>query len=53
VTKLRNGTGVPALTSSTVIDDGQRDVLFGNNSLDFYFLGLNDLSDQGDVEENN
>lgn len=53
VTKLRNGTGVPALTSSTVIDDGQRDVLFGNSSLDFYFLGLNDLSDQGDDEENN
>ena len=36
-----------------VIDDGQRDVLFGNSSLDFYFLGLNDLSDQGDDEENN
>jgi 2',3'-cyclic-nucleotide 2'-phosphodiesterase (5'-nucleotidase family) len=53
VTKLRNGTGVPVLNGSTVSDDGKRDVLFGNNSLDYFFLSLNDISDRGDDEEEN
>lgn len=53
VTKLRNGTGVPVLNGSTVSDDGKRDVLFGNNSLDYFFLSLTDISDRGDDEEEN
>lgn len=44
IDKLRNGTdGLPILDAMTVVDDGQRDKLFGRSGLDWFFAGPADL----------
>jgi uncharacterized protein (TIGR03118 family) len=45
IDKLRNGTGVPALNSSTVVDDGVADGLFGGAGQDWFFKGAHDITD--------
>jgi Ca2+-binding RTX toxin-like protein len=46
INKLRNGTGgMPALNSSTVIDDGLKDSLFGGPGQDWFFKGPKDIAD--------
>ena len=45
INKLRNGTGVAALNSSTVIDDGVADGLFGGAGQDWFFKGPHDIAD--------
>jgi hypothetical protein len=43
VAAIRAGTGgVPALNSTTVIDDGVRDDLFSGFGPDWLFVGTND-----------
>jgi uncharacterized protein (TIGR03118 family) len=44
VDKLRNGTGgLPKLDTTTVTDDGLRDLLLGGFGLDWFFSGVSDL----------
>ena len=46
IDKLTNGTGgVPILNSTTVIDDGLADRLFGGPGQDWFFKGPHDLAD--------
>jgi uncharacterized protein (TIGR03118 family) len=46
IDKLTNGTGgLPALNSSTVIDDGVADGLFGGPGQDWFFKGPHDIAD--------
>jgi uncharacterized protein (TIGR03118 family) len=46
IDKLTNGTGgLPALNSSTVVDDGVADQLFGGPGQDWFFKGLHDITD--------
>ena len=46
VDKLRNGTGgLPALNSTTVLDDGVADHLFGGFGQDWFFKGPHDVAD--------
>jgi uncharacterized protein (TIGR03118 family) len=43
IDKLRNGTnGLPTLDSTTVLDDGARDMLQGGPGLDWFFAGIDD-----------
>jgi TIGR03118 family protein len=42
VAKLRAGTGVPKLDATTVIDDGDRDILHGGPGLDWFLAGPDD-----------
>ena len=42
VTALRSGNGVPQLDSTTVVDDGARDTLFGGPGLDWFFSTMPD-----------
>lgn len=43
VNNLRTGNKVPQLNSTTVHDDGERDVLLGGDGLDWFFGGINDV----------
>ncbi|MCI0456185.1 MAG: TIGR03118 family protein [Gemmataceae bacterium] len=43
VMDLKAGTGAPKLDSTTVLDDGARDVLFGGRGLDWFFATLPDV----------
>jgi Ca2+-binding RTX toxin-like protein len=46
IDKLRNGTGgLPALNSTTVVDDGVTDFLFGGAGQDWFFKGTHDFAD--------
>jgi Ca2+-binding RTX toxin-like protein len=46
IDKLRNGTGgLPALNSTTVLDDGVADHLFGGFGQDWFFKGPHDVAD--------
>jgi len=46
IDKLTNGTGgLPALNSTTVIDDGVTDRLFGGPGQDWFFKGAHDVAD--------
>jgi Ca2+-binding RTX toxin-like protein len=46
IDKLTNGTGgLPALNSTTVIDDGVTDHLFGGPGQDWFFKGAHDITD--------
>ncbi len=40
---LKAGPGAPKLDSTTVSDDGARDVLFGGPGLDWFFATLPDV----------
>jgi uncharacterized protein (TIGR03118 family) len=55
IDKLRNGTGgLPKLDTTTVVDDGAVDTLFGNQGLDWFFTGLGDqLPDRLSAEQVN
>jgi uncharacterized protein (TIGR03118 family) len=43
IATLRAGTGVPKLDSTTVFDDGVRDLVVGGAGLDWFWVGPNDL----------
>jgi Ca2+-binding RTX toxin-like protein len=46
ISKLRNGTGgLPALNSTTVLDDGVVDILLGGPGQDWFFKGPHDIAD--------
>jgi Ca2+-binding RTX toxin-like protein len=46
IDKLRNGTGgLSALNSTTVLDDGVADSLFGGAGQDWFFKGPHDITD--------
>jgi uncharacterized protein (TIGR03118 family) len=46
IDKLTNGTGgLPALNSTSVIDDGVTDHLFGGPGQDWFFKGAHDIAD--------
>ena len=43
VNNLRTGNKVPQLNSTTVHDDGERDVLSGGGGLNWFFSGIDDV----------
>ncbi len=49
VTNIRDGSGGyagPQLNTSTVFDDGAVDTLLGGGDLDWFLVGLGDLTDE-------